>query len=94
MVVDPWTLLASGNLLGAVIAPFTNILNGWFFGIILFVLAGFIYLRTQDLSITTFVSMVVATGMTALVPDAVWPVLAIVTVLMVAIVMQKLFTRG
>jgi hypothetical protein len=94
MAVDPWTVMASGDILAAVIAPFTNLLGAWFYGIIIFTLAGFIYLRTQDLNITTFVSLVVAVGMAALIPDVAWPVMAIVTVLGIVVVLHKLLTRG
>ena len=95
MVVDPWTLMSSGNFIGAVTASFTNVMGAWFYGAILFSIVAMVYLKTQNIGISAFVMLIVGISFSSLMPDLpVMSTISVLIVLTVAIVMYKLYTRG
>jgi hypothetical protein len=96
MVMDPWTVMASGDIVGAILASFTNIMGGWFYGAILFSIVAMVYIKTQDISITAFVMLVAGFAMSTLFADIsiVYTTMAVLTVVIVAAVLYKLIARG
>ena len=93
-MIDPYTLFVTGNVLGAIAVSFTNIMGAWFYGLILFTVVASIYIRNQDISMATLISVIVGVGMAALVPAEAINIMYIETFMILGVVLYKLFTRG
>lgn len=96
MVVDPWTLMQSGDIVGAIISTFTNVMGGWFYAAILFSIVAMIYVKTQDISITALIMLICGVGMSALLADVsvVYTTIGVLTVVIVGAILYKLIARG
>jgi hypothetical protein len=93
-MADPWTLLAAGDILGGVLAPFTNILGGWFFAGLLLAMVGFTWLKTQDSTMASIVAVTGGIGMWALLPTQAEGAIYIMVIVLVAASLQKVLTRN
>jgi hypothetical protein len=97
--MDPWIILKSGDILGGVLAVYTNVLGGWFYGIMLLSLVGMVYLKTQNMATATLVMVITGVAMTAsgvfvdssiVVPSAITFMLVLAT----AVILHRLWTRS
>lgn len=67
-MADCFALLTSLNLLGAMVCPFTNSMDLWFYGVMLLTMETAIWLKTQNMTMVSVTTVLYGTAIAALLP--------------------------
>jgi len=57
-----WTMLTQGNIIGAVLSSYTNVLGVWFYFLVLLLGMVMIYMKTQNFGTTMITAMLALAG--------------------------------
>jgi len=92
-MADPWTLLIAGDLIGAVLASYTNIIGYYFYGLIIFIGMVILYMKTQNYGVVGVTGLLVAGSILAYMPPEVHNLGILFLIFSLAIVIYRVFFR-
>ncbi len=81
-MADCFAILLQGDLIGATICPFTNVMYYWFYAIVFAGIMIPVYIRTQDTLPLFTGGLILFAGMTTLLPPEVHSILYFFIILM------------
>lgn len=94
-MADCFSLLIAGQLLDAVICPFTNVLGSWFYALGLLIIVVMIYFKSNhNLTLVLMIAGLGGSAMTMLLPAIASRVATIILLLVFVGVLYKLATKG
>lgn len=88
-MADPITLIGTGDIAGAAIAVFTNVIGLWVWIIGALIIMGAIYIKTQDITMPSILGIILFASMIALFPPEGGNIAALFLILSVAAALSK-----
>ena len=92
-MVDTWDLLTSGQLVEAVIGAYTNVMSMFFYGIIIFIALGIIYMKTQNIGTVAITCLLIGGAILTVMPPEIVNLSYILMAFGITVIFYKLF-RG
>ena len=90
-MTDPFTILLTGDILMAVISVFTNVMDYWFYALILLGFEILVYLKTENITMVAVIGIISIATMSALIPTAGMSFAIIAFFIITAAVFWKIF---
>lgn len=83
--------LASGDVYGAVISSYTNVLGNFFYLSLLFLAMVMIYLKTQNFVTTTLVGILLSAFIAVFVPPITFTAIVVAVALGITLILYRVF---
>ena len=90
-MVEPYTLITSGQFLNAILSVYTNVMGSWVYALVLFFGFTLIYLKTQNIGTVAVVAMLIGGTILTTMPPEVHNLAYFLLVLGLAAIMYKAF---
>ena len=90
-MADPFTILLTGDLLTAVLTVFTNVMEFWFYAVMILGFEVLLYLKTENITMVAVTSAILIAVMTSLIPTAGVSFAIIVFFMVGAAILWKVF---
>jgi predicted branched-subunit amino acid permease len=86
-----WSMFTSGNIYGAVISSYTNVLGLWFYLLVLMLGMIMIYIKTKNFGTTTLVGILISSAVIPLLPTQAYFAITVIIALGITIILYRVF---
>ncbi len=93
MINASWAQLTGGDILGASISSYTNVLGAWFYLMMMFMGLSIVYLKTKDFGTVTITGMLVSAAAIPFMPGSSLLFIASMTAFGIALILYKTFHK-
>ena len=92
-MTDPWSLLIAGDIMGAILTSYTNIIGYYFYGLIIFIGMIILYLKTQNYGLIGVVGLLIAGSILTYMPPEAYMLGILFLIFSLTIVVFRVFFR-
>lgn len=86
--------LTQGDIFGAVIGSYTNVLGMWFYALVMFILMTMMYIKTQNFGTVVLTGMIISAAAIPFMPTETLSLISIMAALGVALILYAAFHKG
>jgi predicted branched-subunit amino acid permease len=93
VMATSWSKLMSGDIVGASISSYTNIMGVWFYLIFLFMTMLMVYMRTQNYVTTALLGIIISGAVLPLMPSSASTIIVVMMCLGSTIILYRAFHK-
>lgn len=93
MMLASWNQFIGGDIIGASISSYTNIMGFWFYALFLLLTMTMIQLRLNNFNTTALVGMLISASVIPLMPANTQKLIAIIIILAIGTILYRVFHK-